>query len=161
MTPEPPAITLRAFTPGDAPALRAVFMSAIHELAIRDYTPAQVDAWAPRSYDTAAWAGRMAGLRPVVAELDGAIAGYADLQDSGYIDHFYVAAAAGGRGVGGALMRRLLARAGELPLAELSSHVSLTAEPFFAHYGFEVVERRVVDVRGVSMRNAAMRLRLR
>ena len=35
--------------------------------------------------------------------------------------------------------------------------VSLTAQPFFAHFGFAVVEHRVLLVRGVEMRNAAMR----
>lgn len=77
------------------------------------------------------------------------------------IDHFFVAAGAGGQGVGGALMRRLLARAEELGLAEVNSLVSLTAEPFFAHFGFEVLERHVFDLRGVEMRNALMRRRLR
>jgi putative acetyltransferase len=101
----------------------------------------------------------MAALKPVVAELDGVIAGYADLQDSGRIDHFFVGAAAGGRGVGGALMRRLLARAAEQSIAELTSDVSVTAQPFFAHHGFEIVEHRIVRVRGVQLRNAAMRLR--
>ena len=37
------------------------------------------------------------------------------------------------------------------------SNVSLTAQPLFAHFGFEVVEHRIVNVRGVEMRNAAMR----
>ena len=153
-------IALRAFVPEDAPALRGVFMSAIHEVAVRDYTPAQVEAWAPGTYDATAWAARMAALEPVVAELDGVVAGYADLQGSGHVDHFFVGSAAGGRGVGGALMRHLLARAQALSLAELTSDVSLTAQPFFAHFGFEIVEHRIVVVRGVALRNAAMRLRL-
>jgi putative acetyltransferase len=154
-------ITLRGFQAGDEPALRAVFASAIHGTARRDYSQLQVDAWAPRDHDPAAWASRMQGIAPFVAVIDGVVVGYADVQPGGYIDHFYVAAAAGGQGVGGALMRRILARAEELGLAELISHVSLTAQPFFAHFGFEIVEHRVVDVRGVEMRNAAMRKALR
>ncbi len=150
-------IELRAVQPGDGPALRAVFESAIRGTARRDYSQLQVDTWAPRDYDPATWALRVQGIRPFVALVDGRVAGYADLQASGYIDHFYVAAEAGGRGVGGRLMRRILARADELGLGELASHVSITAQPFFAHFGFEVVEHRVVDVRGVEMRNAAMR----
>jgi putative acetyltransferase len=63
-------IALRGFAAADAPALRAVFASAIHEVAIRDYTREQVDAWAPHSYVAAAGAGRMAALDPVVAELE-------------------------------------------------------------------------------------------
>jgi putative acetyltransferase len=154
-------IALREFRPGDEPALRAVFESAIHGTARRDYSQRQVDTWAPREYDAQAWAKRVRGIAPFVALIDDAIVGYADVQSSGYVDHFYVAAAVGGQGVGGALMRRLLARAKELGLAELTSHVSITAQPFFAHFGFEVVEHRVFDVRGVEMRNAAMRKGLR
>ena len=154
-------ITLRAFQGGDAPALRAVFESAIHEVAIRDYSQAQVDAWAPRTFDSEAWATRMRRLAPFVATLDGEVVGYADVQRTGLIDHFFVTAAAGGRGVGGMLMQRLLARAGELGLEKVNSLVSLTAEPFFAHFGFEVLERHVFDLRGVEMRNALMRKALR
>jgi len=154
-------IALRDFRPGDEPALRAVFASAIREVAIRDYSPQQVDAWCPRDYDADAWAARMQGLRPFVAERDGDVVGYADLQADGYIDHFYVAGPAGGQGVGGMLMRHLLALAAGRSLPEVTSHVSLTAQPFFARYGFQVVEQRVVDVRGVALRNAEMRLALR
>ena len=31
------------------------------------------------------------------------------------------------------------------------------AQPFFAHFGFDVVEHRIVEVHGVSLRNARMR----
>jgi putative acetyltransferase len=154
-------IALREFRPGDEPALRQVFESAIHGTARRDYSQRQVDTWAPREYDPDAWALRVQGIRPFVALLDGDVAGYADVQPDGYVDHFYVAAEAGGQGVGGALMRGLFASADELGLAELTSHVSITAQPFFAHFGFEVVEHRVFEVRGVEMRNAAMRKILR
>ena len=154
-------IELRAFETGDAPALRTVFEFAIHGTARRDYTQRQVDTWAPRPHDPVAWAARMQGLAPFVALIDGRIVGYADLQASGLIDHFFVAAKSNGQGVGGCLMRRILARAGELGLAALTADVSLTAQPFFARFGFEVVEHRVFELRGVEMRNAAMRKTLR
>ena len=154
-------IELREFQPGDAAALRGVFESAIHGVASRDYTPQQLHAWAPREHDAADWAEHMRDLAPFVALQDGQVVGYADVQPDGYIDHFFVSVAAGGRGVGGALMRRLLARADALGLAQLTSHVSLTAQPFFAHFGFEIVEHRVVEIDGVALRNAAMRKALR
>ncbi len=150
-------IELRDFQPGDEPALRAVFVSAVRGTARRDYSRSQLDAWAPLDHDVDAWASRMQGIAPFVALIDGRIVGYADLQPDGDIDHFYVAAQAGGRGVGSALMQRILARAEELGLRELTSRVSITAQPFFARFGFEVVEHRTVDARGVQMRNAAMR----
>ena len=154
-------ITLRDFRSGDEPALRAVFESAIHEVARRDYTQQQVDAWAPRDFDPGLWAKRMQGIAPFVAEREGRIVGYADVQPSGYIDHFFVAASAGRQGVGGLLMRRIHERAAELGLLALTSEVSRTAQPFYLHFGFEVVDHHVNVVRGVELQYAAMRKPLR
>jgi putative acetyltransferase len=157
-------IRLRPFRPGDEGALRAVFTSAIREVASRDYTPQEIDAWAPLEWDAddlEDWAKRMHGLQPFVAEIGDRIVGYADLQPSGYIDHFFVAGQAGGQGVGGALMRRIVAEAGARGLAELTSHVSLTAQPFYAHFGFEILEQCRPVIGDVELRNALMRKRLR
>ncbi len=82
---------IRNFHPGDEPALRAVFYSSVHDLARHHYTAEQLAVWAPRQYDAAQWGERMRGKRPFIAEVDGCIAGFADLQDSGYVDHFFVA----------------------------------------------------------------------
>jgi putative acetyltransferase len=152
---------IREFRPGDEPALRAVFDSAIHEVAIRDYTQGEVDAWAPRPWDADLWAARMQGIAPFVAERDGEIVGYADVQASGYIDHFFVAASAGGQGVGGLLMRRIHERARELGIAVLASEVSRTAQPFYLHFGFAIVDHHTNVVRGVELAYAAMRKVLR
>ena len=154
-------IQLREFRLGDEPALRVVFESAIHEVAIRDYTAAQINAWAPRQFDPALWAKRMQGIAPFVVERDDAIVAYADVQPNGYIDHLFVAADANGQGIGGRLMRRIHERAEELNIAELTSEVSRTAQPFYKHFGFEIVDRHVKEVRGVGIEYAAMRKLLR
>ena len=151
---------IREFRIGDAAALRAVFFSSVRELANQDYTAAQLEAWAPEQYDPCEWAERMAGLRPFVAEIDRRAAGYADLQATGYIDHFYVAAPFAGRGVGRTLMDHIHDSAPRRQIAELWADVSLTAESFFAKRGFAVEGRNTVWVRGVALSNARMRKRL-
>ncbi|TMS59789.1 hypothetical protein MW7_001190 [Imbroritus primus] len=83
-------MSIRLFRPGDEPALFRVFHSAIHLVCARDYTAAQCSAWAPTQMDMAIWAERMRQLTPFVVEHDGEIIAYADLQPSGYIDHFFV-----------------------------------------------------------------------
>ena len=158
---EPAMIALREFRLGDEPALHAVFVSAIHEVAIADYTQAQVDAWAPRGWDAALWAKRMQGIAPFVVERDGEIVAYADVQPNGYIDHFFVGAKAGKQGIGGLLMRRIHERAAELCIAVLTSEVSRTAQPFYRHFGFEIVDHHSNVVRGVELQYAAMRKVLR
>ncbi|WP_245591364.1 GNAT family N-acetyltransferase [Derxia gummosa] len=152
-----PSLFIRRFEPADAPALRGVFCSAVREVACRDYSPGQLDAWAPADHEPAVWARLMARLDPFVAVLAGEPVGYADVQASGLIDHFFVAARANGRGVARALMARVEAEARGRGITELHAEVSLTAEGFFARMGFEVVRRQVVTVRGVALRNAVMR----
>jgi len=149
-------VRLRAFRPGDEPALHAVFHSAIHDVASRDYDAAQIAAWAPADVDPERWARRMQGIRPFVAEISPRIVGYADLQEDGYIDHFFVSGTYPRRGVGRLLMTRILETARERGLAELRSDVSRTAQPFFARFGFRVVEQRTPEIGGVVVPNARM-----
>lgn len=148
---------IRPFRLGDEPFLLAVHRSAIRRVACRDYGAEQIAAWAPEDVDTAQWAARMQALAPFVAESCGAIVGYADVQPSGYIDHFFVSGDHPGQGIGRALMERLHAQAQAWRLQTLHADVSLTAEPFFARFGFTVVERRMPMRRGVALPNALMR----
>ncbi|MGJ7545067.1 GNAT family N-acetyltransferase [Variovorax sp. LT1R16] len=147
---------IRPFHEADAPTLRAVFESSVHTLAAPYYTPAERAAWAPRAHDAVQWAERMRALQPFVAELDGRIAGFADLQPSGYIDMFFVAGGCGGRGVARALMAWIEASAHERGIGMLFADVSLAAETFFERAGFEVEQRQTVERAGVALRNARM-----
>ena len=98
---------VRPFLPSDAPTLRAVFHSSVHQLARQHYTTAQLQARTPAEYDAAQWAERLRTNRPWVADENGCIAGFADLRPSGHIDHFFVADDHAGRGVGRALMAQI------------------------------------------------------
>ncbi|WP_233237238.1 GNAT family N-acetyltransferase [Bordetella sp. LUAb4] len=152
---------IRRFRLGDEPALFQVFHSSIHLVAARDYTAEQIEAWAPADLDQDIWRERMRTIRPFVAELaSGGIVGYADVQESGYIDHFFVSGHHPRRGIGQALMARIHEEAARLGLTELTSDVSRSAQPFYAHHGFEIVELRYPERRGVVIPNALMRKRL-
>jgi putative acetyltransferase len=148
---------IRPYQPGEEPLLRAIFHSAVHGLACRDYTDVQLQAWAPLDYDRALWVQRMRANQALVVELDGNPVAFTDLQPSGYIDMFFVAAACAGRGIGTALLRHVIGIAAERAIAELRSDVSLTAEPFFARHGFQVESRNQVALRGAVLDNATMR----
>ena len=159
MTVEP--IQIRNFLPGDAAALRAVFHAAVHGLACRDYAPDQLNAWAPLEHDAALWAACVQSNQSFVAErvvAKGAteIAGFADLQADGYIDHFFVAPAHAGQGVAHALMAHIHTQAAQRGITRLWADVSLTAEPFFVKSGFTVEARQQVECQGVVLWNARM-----
>jgi putative acetyltransferase len=150
-------MNIRPFHTGDEAALYRVHHDAIHHIASRDYTPEQIHAWAPLRHDPGPWAIKMRHLRPFVAEADGVIAGYADVQASGYIDHFFVSADFPRQGVGRLLMERIHEEAARLGIVELMADVSTTAQPFFARFGFEIVELRFPVRSGVTIPNALMR----
>ena len=150
-------ITIREYRADDAPALWGVYFSAIRETAAKDYTSQQIAAWAPETFDQSLWATRMAGISPFVAEREGRVVGYADVQPNGYIDHFFVAGHAGRQGVGQALMTQIHSHATSTGITSLFSDVSITARPFFEHWGFAVEQRQSLVVAGISLTNYRMR----
>jgi putative acetyltransferase len=156
----PSTLAIRPYRPGEEAALYSVFHAAVHARTVADYTPAQRAAWAPLTRNEAAWAARIQQNQPWVAEMDGetegTLAGFADLQPDGYIDHFFVAANCARRGVARALMTHLLIEAQRRGIPRLWAHVSLTAEPFFRHMGFEVTHREQVSLRGAVLARAQM-----
>jgi putative acetyltransferase len=150
-------VNIRRFQPGEELALFEVYYSAIHLIASHDYSAEQVNAWAPLNLDRELWVNRIRGIDSFVAEIDGQPVGYADVQQNGYIDHFFVSGHHPRQGVGKALMEAIHNEAQCLSLKELTSDVSLTAQPFFERFGFVIVEQRKPVVRGIELSNALMR----
>lgn len=148
---------LRDYTPDDAAATLAVFLRAIRVTAARDYTPEQVAAWAPPDLDPAAWAARRAASRTVVAVRDGAVVGFTDVDAAGYVDMMFVDPGATRQGVASALLDWAVRTATALGATELTTHASITARPFFAARGFEVVAEQHPVLRGVRLTNYRMR----
>lgn len=154
-------VLIRRYREGEEPALFDVYYSAIHLVASRDYTSQQIEAWAPRDLNALLWERRIQGINPFVAELDGTVLAYADVQASGYIDHFFVSGTHPRRGLGTMLMTRILEEAARLELRELTSDVSRTAQGFFERFGFGVVEQRNPVLNGITIPNVLMRLEIK
>lgn len=154
--PPPAAIRIRDFMPGDEAPLRQVFVSSINGLTGDHYDQAQREAWLGGADDIAKWNARIQHIQPFVALHDGVVAGYADLQPDGLIDHFFVAAEHARRGVGDALMQHLHQQARLRGIVELHAQVSLSAERFFKRHRFIVQQRQTVRVAGIALDNALM-----
>jgi putative acetyltransferase len=81
---------IRRCVAGEEASLFDIYFTSIHLVASHDYTPEQVQAWAPRDLDEGLWARKMQEINPLVADLNGELVGYADVQSNGHIDHFFV-----------------------------------------------------------------------
>ena len=154
------AVSIRPYEPADAPALLALFRDAIRRVNSRDYNPEQIAAWASNDIDPIAWAGRFANRYAIVAEID-ALAGFTELEPDGHIDRFYVSANHQRLGVGKALLEALVAEAHRTDISRLYTEASVTARPFFASQGFNVIAPQTVVVRDVEFVNFRMERRLR
>jgi putative acetyltransferase len=151
---------IRRYVAGEESSLFGIYFTAIHLVASHDYTPEQVHAWAPRDLDVDLWARKMREISPFVADLNGELVGYADVQSNGYIDHFFVSGKHPRRGIGTLLMKKILAEAASLGIPLLTSNVSRTAQPFFQRFGFVIAEKRNSEIRGVVVPNALMRRKM-
>ncbi|RKP55678.1 GNAT family N-acetyltransferase [Pararobbsia silviterrae] len=151
---------VRKYRQGEEAALLDVFRSSVREIARHDYSPKQIEAWAPRDIALDAWAEQIRRLSPFVVDDQGVPIAYADIQDNGYIDHFFVSGHHQGRGAGRLLMTRIHETAVAHRIVALTADVSRTAQPFFERFGFSVVEQRMPRIRGVALPNAFMCKRL-
>lgn len=151
----PDAILLRRFRDDDLPTLIELFRDTVRRVNVRDYTPEQVQAWAPDEIDPAKWRS-FEGRFAIVAELEAGIVGFADLETDGHLDRFFVHAEMQGRGVGRAMLQELLDEGRRLALPRIFAEVSITARPFFERHGFAVLAEQSVEVRGQRLTNYRM-----
>ncbi|MCG3767326.1 GNAT family N-acetyltransferase [Vibrio cincinnatiensis] len=149
-------IEIRKYQESDALDLWAIFYHTVRNVNLRDYSQAQVEAWAPDGFSSEIWQQKMNLLSPFVAEIDGKIVGYSDLQENGLIDHFFCHHEHQGQGVGRQLMEHVL-RMGELQgITRFYSEVSITARPFYERFGFNVIQEQTIEVRGQKLCNFVM-----
>ena len=151
-----PGLTIRAFQPGDALEIMRLFRDTVHNVNSRDYTPEQVEAWAPALMDEPRWHERLRANFTYVAEAGGQIVGFSELERGGRIATLYVHHRYQTQGIGSRLLSDTETRARALGARRLTAEASLTAYGFFQRRGFKLVRAQDVDLRGVSFRNFIM-----
>lgn len=149
-------VRIRNYQPNDNKALWEIYFHTVRNINVRDYSQEQVEAWAPSDFDSELWQKCLHRIQPFVAELDGRIVGYTDLQPNGLIDHFFCHHEYQGKGVGRALMGHVFQIGSVRGVSRYFSEVSITARPFYEHLGFTVVNEQEVEMRGVKLTNYVM-----
>ncbi len=155
------ATRIRDYKEGDAPAITRLFYETVRSVNRMDYSEEQVEAWAPAIPDAGEWHDRMAGRKTLVAEEDGEVVGFCELEKDGHLDMFYVRKDAVGRGIGRSLYEAAERAAQGWNLGRLFTEASVTARPFFERRGFRVLGERRVSRQGVELTNFAMEKSLR
>lgn len=137
----------------DCAALAQLFFETVHAVNCADYTPAQLDAWAPAPPPLEGWTARLMSTRTFVAEAEQGLLGFANLEPGGYLDCLFVRRDCQRQGVGAALCSAVEQAAGPV---RMTAEVSLTARGFFEHRGWRVVRCQQVERRGQRLTNFVM-----
>ena len=149
-------IKIRLFEAQDAEQIARLFHKTVREVNVSDYSSNQVRAWAPDDIHFRNWVEVCSNRFTYVADDEGVIAGFGELEPNGHIDCFYCNKNYQRCGVGRQIYRAIEAKAVELPVSRLFTEASITAKPFFQRMGFSVVKEQEVTRRSETFINYAM-----
>lgn len=137
-------LALRPILPADVPLLAEIFRASIEELAIEDYSDAQIEAWTGIADDEAAFGKRLSDQLTLIATVDSAPVGFASLKGTNIIDMLYVHPAAAGQGAATMLVDALEKLARARGASKLTVEASDTAHDFFKRRGYTPQSRNSV-----------------
>ena len=143
---------IREYRTEDRDALVQLFVETVHQVNARDYTPAQLDAWAPREQDLERWGRTFLHHRTFICQREGQTAGFATL-DGDYFDHLFVHKDWQGQGVATELCQAVEGEAKKQGVQQLDVAASITARPFFQHRGYRVLQEQTIERRGCQLTN--------
>ncbi|WP_270182185.1 GNAT family N-acetyltransferase [Alkalihalobacillus sp. CinArs1] len=154
---------IRKFHDEDIQPVIDLFYDTVHTINSRDYSYEQIAAWAnphEREQRKIEWLKSLRDHDTYVAVEDGIIIGFSDLTGEGVLDLLYVHKDYQRQGVATALVNKLLTKAKQLGLQQMTTEASITAKPFFERQGFQEVKKQQVKKNGVTMVNYKMVLQV-
>ena len=151
---------IRSYHSDDCHDIISLFYETVHKINQRDYTREQIEAWTNNnSMNPITWNLSLTHHKTLVAEMDGIIVGFGDLNGN-FLDRLYVHAEYQRRGIATAIMDRLERYAAEQNYTTIVTHASITAYPFFQSRDYQLVKEQQVERHGVLLKNMIMQKEL-
>lgn len=144
---------LRTYKPSDCKCLAQLFYHTVHTVNARDYTQEQLRVWATGDVDLEQWNQSFLAHDTVVAIQDGEIAGFGDMDETGYLDRLFVHPDYQNQGIATAICQRLEQA---VQVKKITTHASITAKPFFLRRGYRVLREQQVIRGGIALTNFVM-----
>ncbi len=151
---------LRAYRHDDKRALQQLFYQTVHSVNAADYSPDQLDAWAPTEPNREAWA-RLETQHCFVVESQKMAVGFASLTDEGLLDMLFVHKDHQGKGIATALLKQVERVARRRQITILHTEASITARGFFEKNGFVILQEQQKEANGQVFINFLMEKPLR
>lgn len=150
-------IKIRRAVPEDLAEIRQLYIDTVTNVNSKDYDENQIRAWIKPWFepdtttrDGRTFADKIVEQYFIVAVINNIIAGFASLEDNGYLDFMYVHKDFQRHGVAKKLLNELESYAREKNIKEVNAIVSKTALGFFEKHGWIKIREDVVEVRGAT-----------
>lgn len=147
---------LRQYVLEDGITMAQLFYDTVHEINKKDYTQEQLDVWAPKDRNIKTWSESFLYHNSFVAIINNKIVGFADMDETGYLDRLYVHKDYQNQGVASKLCERL---ENECKEQVISVHASITAKSFFEKRGYVTKKKQEVERSGIRLINYVMEKR--
>lgn len=150
---------LRSYKNSDCKTLYELFLDTVHAVNVKDYSKAQLDAWAPLDDMSSRvaildnWNTSFLLHHTVVAVENNLIVGFGDISTDGYLDRLFVHKDYQRQGIATALCNDL---ENFVAGKKITTHASITAKPFFLMRGYKLVKEQTVIRQGVMLTNFLM-----
>lgn len=144
---------IRKYRETDCQATAILFYDCVHHVNIRDYSRQQCAVWATGKLDLDSWNVSLMSHISLVAVEENEIIGFADIDNSGYLDRLYVHYKWQHLGVASALCDAAES-AGNFQ--RITTQASITARPFFEKRGYRVLKQQQVERQGIKLTNYLM-----
>lgn len=147
------------FKETDTEEIISLFYETVHSVNSKDYSQAQLDAWAPRDEKESkikSWKESLGQNITFVAKVNDKVVGFSDLTHTGYLDRLFVHKDYQEQGIATALVNMLESEAKKLNLLDIDVEASITAKPFFEYHGYKIVCSQTVERKGVKLTNFKM-----
>lgn len=136
--------TVRPYKFRDCKEIVKLFYDTVHAVNLKDYSSAQLDVWAPEEIDMDVWDKSLSNNHTVVVEINGLIAGFGDMNDTGYLDRLFVHKDFQGQGIATIIANELEKYAQRNGITVINTEASTTAKPFFEKRGYRVIKKQSV-----------------
>lgn len=147
---------LRKLTKADIPACIQLFFETVHTVNSKDYTPQQLDAWAPKNVAILSHWQTLSENFAYVIVANEDILGFADLEKTGYLDRLFIHKDWQRHGLATILLKKLETIAQAQGIKKIFTKASITAQPFFLKNNFIVDEIQAKEIRGQILTNYKM-----
>ncbi|MEG1520353.1 MAG: GNAT family N-acetyltransferase [Clostridia bacterium] len=141
----------------DLNEIAKLFFETVHSVCARDYSQAQLDAWANGEIDRDAWDKSLLTNFAVTARIDGKLVGFGDVSAQGYLDRLYVDKDFQNQGIGTKICEELENFCKQNKIQSIETHSSITARSFFNKRDFYIEKVQTVKRNGIDLTNYVMR----